>query len=69
MDHLVFLPSGDATLSRRAKAASSLSAVVVRFSSSRRRYERQGVLIEKEALAGAEAECLAAAEKRIRRRT
>ena len=38
MDHLVFLASGDAALTRRAKASSRLSAVVVRFSRSRRRY-------------------------------
>jgi hypothetical protein len=68
MDHLVLLPSGDATLSRRAKAASGLSAVVVRFSRTRKRYERQGVLVEQEALAQAEAECMAHQEKRSRRR-
>jgi hypothetical protein len=38
MDHLIFLPSGDAALTRRAKRASRLSAVVVRFSRARRRY-------------------------------
>jgi hypothetical protein len=69
MDHLVFLPSGDGTLSRRAKAHSGLSAVVVRFSRSRRRYERQGVLVEEDALARAEAQCLADEEKRSRGRT
>ncbi len=50
MDRLVFLPAGDAALSRRAKAASSLWAVVVRFSRSRKRYERQGLLVEEAAL-------------------
>jgi hypothetical protein len=49
MDHLVYLPAGDAALTRRAKAASRLSAVVVRF--SRARYERRGVLVEENALA------------------
>jgi hypothetical protein len=68
MDHLVFLPAGDATLSRRAKRASRLSAVVVRFSRSRRRYERQGILVEEEALERAESECLEDAEARERRR-
>ncbi len=53
MDQLVFLPSGDAALTRRAKAASHLSAVVVRFSRSRGRYERQGILVEEAALASA----------------
>jgi hypothetical protein len=68
MDHLVFLPAGDAALTRRAKQASRLSAVVVRFSRARRRYERQGVLVEEEALAAAEAACLADEEARRRRR-
>jgi hypothetical protein len=54
LDHLMFLPSGDATLTRRARAASRLSAVVVRFSRARRRYERQGVLVEEAALTHAE---------------
>jgi hypothetical protein len=68
MDHLVLLPSGDATLSRRAKKASRLSAVVVRFSRSRKRYERQGILVEEGALERAEAECLADEEARARQR-
>jgi hypothetical protein len=68
MDHLVYLPAGDAALTRRAKAASRLSAVVVRFSRTRRRYERQGVLIEEDALAAAERHCLADEEARARRR-
>jgi hypothetical protein len=68
LDHLVFLASGSATLTRRAKAHSGLSAVVVRFSRSRRRYERQGILVEEEALARAESECLADADARERRR-
>ncbi|MGH2930061.1 MAG: DUF2293 domain-containing protein, partial [Solirubrobacteraceae bacterium] len=68
MSHLVFLPSGDAALTRRAKAASRLSAVVVRFSRSRRRYERQGLLVGEHALERAEADCLADADARARRR-
>jgi len=32
LDHLVFLGRGDAALTRRAKAASKLWAVVIRFS-------------------------------------
>jgi hypothetical protein len=50
MSHLVFLPRGDAAATRRAKQASGLSAVVVRFSRSRGRYERQGLLVEEAAL-------------------
>lgn len=68
MDHLVFLPAGDAALTRRARGASRLSAVVVRFSRSRRRYKRQGILVEEDALERAEVECLADEEARARRR-
>lgn len=68
MEHLVFLPSGDAALTRRAKAGSRLSAVVVRFSRARKRFERQGVLVEEQALERAEQECLADEEARARRR-
>jgi hypothetical protein len=57
LDHLVFLPAGDAALSRRARKHSPLSAVVVRFSRARKRYERQGLLITPEALDKAEEEC------------
>jgi len=67
LDELVFLPSGDAALTRRAKKYSTLSAVVLKFSRSRRRYERQGLLVEENALAQAEAECLADNEVRERR--
>ena len=59
LDHLVFLPAGDAALTRRAKKASGLSAVVVRWSRTRKRYERQGLLVEESALEQAEQQCLA----------
>jgi hypothetical protein len=68
LDHLVFLSSGDATLTRRAKKASRLFAVVVRWSRIRKRYERQGILVEEAALERAEAECLADQELRAQRR-
>lgn len=68
LDHLVFLPSGDAALTRRAKKASQLSAVVVRFSRSRRRYERQGLLVEEAGIELAEQQCLSDEESRARRR-
>lgn len=68
MDHLTFLAAGDAALTRRAKKASGLAAVVVRFNRSRRRYERQGVLVEEAALEQAERACLADEESRTRRR-
>jgi hypothetical protein len=64
LDHLVYLPRGDTALTRRARKHSALSAVVVRFSRARKRYERQGVLVEESALEQAEAECSADAEQR-----
>ena len=68
MDHLAFLPSGEAALTRRAKKASGLSAVVVRWSRTRKRYERQGLLVEEAALEQAEQQCLADEDARMRRR-
>ncbi|MDF2706956.1 MAG: hypothetical protein K0R62_2608 [Nonomuraea muscovyensis] len=68
MDHLVFLPSGDAALSRRAKQESGLAAVVVRFNRRRKVYQRQGLLVEERALEAAEERCLADEEARLRRR-
>jgi len=68
LDHLIFLPAGDAALSRRARKASRLAAVVVCFSRSRKRYDRQGILVEEAALEQAEAQCLADEEARARRR-
>lgn len=47
---LVFLPSGDALLTRRAKKYSAINVVVVKFSSARKRYERQGILVIEDAL-------------------
>ena len=43
-------------LTRRVKAKSARHAVVVRFSKSRRRYERQGLLVEPRALRDAQRE-------------
>lgn len=68
MDHLVFLPAGDAALTRRARKHSTLSAVVLQWSRARKRYERQGLLVEAAALERAEEECLADSEVRARRR-
>jgi hypothetical protein len=68
LGHLAFLPAGDAALTRRAAKASGLTAVVVRWSRARKRYERQGVLVEEQALADAEAQCLSDEDARMRRR-
>lgn len=68
LDHLMFLPAGDAALTRRARAHATLCAVVLRWSRARKRYERQGLLVEAAALDRAEAECLSDADARARRR-
>jgi hypothetical protein len=68
LDHLAFLPSGDPALTRRAGKHSRLSAVVLKWSRARKRYERQGLLVEEAALDRAEEECLTDAEVRERRR-
>jgi hypothetical protein len=68
LDHLVFLPAGDAALTRRSRKHSTLVAVVLRWSRARKRYERQGLLVEEAALEQAEQECLADADARARRR-
>jgi hypothetical protein len=68
LGHLEFLPSGDAALTRRATKASRLSAVVVRWSTRRNRYERQGILAEPAAIEQAAQECLSDADVRERRR-
>jgi hypothetical protein len=68
LDHLVFLPAGDAALTRRAKKASRLSAVVVQWNRARKRYQRRGILVEEPALEQAEQQCLADEDARMRRR-
>lgn len=68
LDHLVFLPSGDAAVPRRARKHSTLSAVVLKWSKARKRYERQGLLVEEPALRQAEIECLADEDARVQRR-
>jgi hypothetical protein len=51
-----------------AQHRGGLAAVVVRFSRSRKRYERQGILVEEAALEQAETQCLADGDARARRR-
>lgn len=61
---LEFLAAGNVALTRRAAKYSARTAVVVRFSRARKRYERQGILAESGALDRAERECLEDAEER-----
>ena len=68
LDDLIFLPSGNTALTRRARKHSILSAVVLRWSRARKRYERQGLLVEQQAIERAEADCLADDEVRARRK-
>jgi hypothetical protein len=68
LDHLEFLPSGDAAVTRRATKYSKLRAVVVRWARARKRYERQGILVEPEAIRRAEEESLADADVRALRK-
>lgn len=68
LNHLIFLARGDAALTRRAHKYSTLSAVVLEWSLARKRYERQGLLVQEQALQRAEQECLADSEVRARRR-
>jgi len=53
-------------LTRRSSKHSRLKAVVLQWSRSRKRYERQGILAETEAIQQAEVECLADADQRQR---
>jgi hypothetical protein len=67
LDHLEFLPAGDAAVTRRAGRYSKLKAVVLQWARARKRYERQGILVEAAAIERAEQEALADAEVRARR--
>src|SRR5260370_12742301 len=64
MGELEYLPAGHMALTRRATKYSGKIATVVRFSRSRGRYERQGILVESAAIEKAEAECTLDAEDR-----
>ncbi len=67
LDHLVFLPTGSAALTRRSAKYSILSAVVLQWSRARKHYERKGLLVEEAALQRAEQEYLDDADVRARR--
>jgi hypothetical protein len=64
LDGLEFLPAGDTALTRRSTKYSERIAVVVRFNRARKRYERQGILVEQTALEKAEQECVQDADER-----
>jgi hypothetical protein len=68
LSHLVFLGAGDVCVTRRARKYSPIAVVVLRWSRSRKRYERQGLLVAADALDRAETECLDDADLRERHR-
>jgi hypothetical protein len=68
LGHLEFLPRGDVAVTRRATQHSPLRAVVLEWSRSRKRYERQGILVTAAAIETAEKASLADAEIRARNR-
>ena len=68
LDHLEFLPSGDAAMSRRARKYSPLSALVLQFNRRGKRYERRGILVTARAIEQAEQECLSDADRRAAQR-
>jgi hypothetical protein len=57
LGHLAFLAAGNVCVTRRAKKYSPISVVVVRWSRSRKRYERQGLLVTNDSIERAEADC------------
>jgi hypothetical protein len=59
LDELEYLPSGDPALTRRASKHSAVSYVVLKFSRARKRFERQGILVQAAAIEQAETECAA----------
>jgi len=61
---LVFLPSGDTALTRRATLHTGKKYPVLKFSRARKRNERQGVLVTQEALDQAKLECETDASER-----
>ncbi len=61
---LEFLAAGNVALTRRTTKYSARTAVVVRFSRARKRYERQGILVDSAALEKAEFECVEDAAER-----
>ncbi|HSB06335.1 MAG TPA: DUF2293 domain-containing protein [Thermodesulfobacteriota bacterium] len=64
LGHLEYLSSGDAALTRRSMKYSRIHAKVLKWSKTRKRYERQGILVEPEAIEKAEKDCLADADIR-----
>lgn len=56
LSELAYLPRGNAKLTRRASQYSATTFVVLKFSRARKHYERQGILVQEEALQKAQRE-------------
>jgi len=68
LGHLEYLPSGDAALTRRSIKHSKVHAKALLWSRTRKRYERQGILVVPEAIEKATEECAGDAGTRELRR-
>jgi hypothetical protein len=68
LDQLEYLTSGDPALTRRSTKYSKIHAKVLKWSRTRNRYERQGILAEPKAIEQAIEECSADAHIRELRR-
>jgi hypothetical protein len=64
LGHPEYLPSGDAALTRRSIKHTKILAKILKWSNARKRYERQGGLVEPGAIENAEQQCLADADIR-----
>src|SRR5215217_5386961 len=67
LGHLEYLPRGDVAVTRRATAYSRLTVIVLEWSRTRKRYERQGILAEPQAIERAMEESSTDAEAREQR--
>jgi hypothetical protein len=67
-EELAFLPSGDPALTRRASRLSGRAIVVVAWNRRGKRWERRGTMVEEDALAEAEAQCLLDEDRRAKAR-
>jgi len=68
LEGLTFLPSGDVAVTRAAQKLSKRKAVVLRFNRSKKRFERQGILVSAEAIEAARLQCESDAPQRAKKR-
>ena len=68
LNYLEYLPSGDSALTRRSTKHSRIHAKVLKWSQTRKRYERHGILVETKAVEQSMGECESDAQIRELRR-